>query len=270
MMKMNTGHLRLILGMPVMLLLQGTTLKSHGESNTPPADISARSGESEVQAPESVEIEKRHKVFEQVDTDHDGKLTFGEFCQLKRLKNLEVEKQRKLYDFLDQNGDGCLLADELHPVKPKWMIFIRREFRRFDGNNDAQLDAAEFASLMRFLGKNGDVVKRLFEELDQNKNQKIDLDELRAVRPVFGHGSIDFNLYDKDASGELDYSEFSTMPIVQRWPEKRRQKIFDLIDADGDGEISKSEVGVIYQYRRQPHRLGPDGSRQWPRAPKAF
>lgn len=257
--------------MPVMLvLLQGTALKSHGDSVAQPSDPADWKRGTLVQGVKGPGNQKPHQVFHQMDKDGDGKLAFGEFCQLERLKNLEVQQQRKLFDFLDRNGDGCLHVDELHPVKPKWMIFVRREFRRFDGNNDAQLDSNEFAALMRFLGKHGDVEKRLFEELDQNKNQKIDRDELADERPVFRHGEIVFNVYDKDASGGLDYSEFSMIPIVQRWPEERRQKLFDLIDSDGDGKISKSEVGAVYQFRRQPHRFGPGGGRQWPRVPKAF
>lgn len=257
---MNTGHRHSIIGMSLMLLLQGAALKSHGESNTLPSDAPALRGGVQLQTPEGPEKQVRHKAFDQVDTDRDGKLSFAEFCELERLKNLDVDKQRKLFDFLDRNRDGSVHAHELHPVRPKWTMIVRRELRRFDQNNDAQLDAAEFSALMKYLGKHGDFQRQRFMQLDQNKDQVIDIEEL-GRRPDSKHGEIIFNLYDKDASGGLDYPEYSMIPMVQRWPEERRQKLFGLIDFDGDGKISRAEVGALYKHRRQSQKLPPHGGR---------
>ncbi|MGB1874068.1 MAG: EF-hand domain-containing protein [Akkermansiaceae bacterium] len=257
---MNTGHRHSIIGMSLMLLLQGAALKSHGESNTLPSGAPALRGGVQLQTPEGPEKQVRHKAFDQVDTDRDGKLSFAEFCELERLKNLDVDKQRKLFDFLDRNRDGSVHAHELHPVRPKWTMIARRELRRFDQNNDAQLDAAEFSALMKYLGKHGDFQRQRFMQLDQNKDQVIDIEEL-GRRPDSKHGEIIFNLYDKDASGGLDYPEYSMIPMVQRWPEERRQKLFGLIDFDGDGKISRAEVGALYKHRRQSQKLPPHGGR---------
>ena len=268
---MNTAHLRSILGIPVMLvLLQGGAHRCHGDNNHH-ADLAPGPGEeSRAQKPPGFAVQGRAQLFEQIDKDHDHKLTFSEFSLLERLKSLEVEKQRKLFDFLDRNSDGCLEMHELHPMKPKWMIIARREFRRFDGNADAQLDGPEFSALMRSLGKDEGVQRHLFEQLDQNKNQKIDRHELGGKLPAFALGRIIFDFHDKDGSGGLDYSEYIMLPMVQRWSEMRRQKLFANIDADGDGEISKTEIGKMYQYRGQSRRFAPHGDRQWLRDQKAF
>ena len=60
------------------------------------------------------------------------------------------------------------------------------------------------------------------------------------------------------------------MPWIYKWPEERRKKLFERIDVDGDGELSKREIGGMHSYRkRMPGFEGP-GSRKLPSKKKAF
>ncbi len=214
---------------------------------------------------------ERGMVFAGVDTDNDRQLTFSEFIGIKRLQNMEPKKQRQLFDFLDHDKDGYLQMREIfHPTIPKWMKVARREFPRFDVNKDGRLTVAEFSELMKLTNENRLKPTELFVRLDQNKNNGIELFELNAKPRRFNHSGADFTTHDKNASGGLDYDEYSHMPWIYKWPEERRKKLFERIDVDGDGELSKREIGGMHSYRkRMPGFEGP-GSRKLPSKKKAF
>lgn len=268
---MNTSRLRSFLAIaPVLVLLQLAVQRAGADRNDQADLASGFEKQADIEKPGGFADHRKFKMFDLIDRNKDRKLTFGEFSQLERLKSLEIEKQRKLFGFLDRNSDGWVDVHELHPVKPRWALFVRREFHQFDKNADAQLDKSEFSALMRSLGKDDLAQLRLFAQLDENKNLAIDFHELGDRLPVFGHGHVDFDLYDKDANGVLDYTEYIMIPMVQRWPEKRRQKLFALIDVDSSGKISKSEVGKIYKHRRQSWRFAPHEEVPQLRDHKAF
>ena len=213
---------------------------------------------------------ERGKAFADVDIDNDRQLTFSEFAGVKRLQNMELGKQRQLFDFLDDDKDGYLQMRELYPATPKWMKVARREFARYDTNKDGLLTAMEFSELMKLTNENKLKPAELFVRLDQNKNNGIEWFELHAKPRRFNHSDGDFITHDKNASGGLDYEEYAHMPWVCKWPEQRRKKLFERIDVDGDGELSKREIGGMHSYRkRMPGFEGP-GSRKLPSKKKAF
>lgn len=222
------------------------------------------------QAEGAVIGKERARAFADVDIDNDHLLTFSEFAGVKRLKNLEFEKQRQLFDFLDHDKDGYLQMRELYPPTPKWMKFARKEFSRFDTNKDGMLTAAEFSELMKFTNENKLKPAELFVRLDQNKNNGIERFELNAKPRKFNHSDADFTTHDKNTSGGLDYDEYSGMPWVCRWPEQRRKKLFERIDVDGDGELSKSEIGDEHSHRRRMPGFEGPRSKKLPSNKKAF
>jgi len=110
----------------------------------------------------------------------------------------------------------------------------------------------------------------LFERLDQNKNNGIEWSELNAKPRRFSQPDGGFAAHDKNASGGLDYEEYSQMPWVCKWPELRRKKLFERIDVDGDGELSKHEVRDAHSYRRRTPGFEGSGSKMLPGKKKAF
>ena len=122
----------------------------------------------------------------------------------------------------------------------------------------------EFSELMKLINENKLKPAELFVRLDRNKNNGIEWFELHAKPPRFNHSDGNFTTHDKNASGGLDYEEYAHMPWVCKWPEQRRKKLFERIDVDGDGELSKREIGGMHSYRKRMPGFEGSGSRKLP------
>ncbi len=184
----------------------------------------------------------RAQLFEEVDKNHDGLLTFLEFSGIKRLARLDEAKRRRIFDMLDRNKDGNLQLCELQCREPGWLRGLRRSFDRLDINRDGTLDFKEFTKLSSLEKKDEHVRKRMFAKLDRNQNGTIERSELRWRGRRPHHPRFDFSKYDKDNSNGLSYEEYSKIPWINKVPETRRKKLFQRIDVDKNGEISPDEV----------------------------
>lgn len=198
-------------------------------------------------------------AFREVDTNHDRKLAFSEFKQLKRLQNMEEGKQRRLFDFLDLNQDGHLDMREVHVPKRRWAASGRREFHHFDINRDGSLSLVEFSAFLKASKTEGLDVAKSFERLDQNSDGKIERYELVAKISRFASNNLDFSKHDVDGNGGLVYAEYTQIPWVVRLPDERRKKLFERIDADDNGEISIKEIGTMHRDKRRLPGYSPLG-----------
>ncbi|MBI6545748.1 MAG: EF-hand domain-containing protein [Cyanobacteria bacterium NC_groundwater_1444_Ag_S-0.65um_54_12] len=59
------------------------------------------------------------KLYERLDADHDGKITFEEFKAMDSKRKLNEERLKAFFDRLDANHDGVLTIEELKPLKDK-------------------------------------------------------------------------------------------------------------------------------------------------------
>lgn len=247
-------HLRL--GFKVMLLMvlaDFSFAQDRSDSLGKGADLPKKQPFLSGKQDEGYVRKQRMMSFREVDTNHDRKLVFDEFKQLKRLQHMEADKQRKLFDFLDQNHDGQLEINEVFIPKPRWGAADRKEFQRFDKNGDGCLDLIEFSSLLRGSKTHELDAAESFERLDQNNNGKIERFEWGSKFRRFNNAKPDFASHDVDGSGGLNYAEYSEIPWVTRLPDERREKLFIRIDADGNGEISITEIGMMYKDKRRLH-----------------
>ena len=196
------------------------------------------------------------KMFRLADMDHDRRLTFAEFENVKRLRHMDSDKRRKLFVFLDHDKDGFLQIGELYSPVAKWAKGARKSFVRFDQNKDGGLNISEFSEMMKLSSKHIINPEHLFQRLDRNKSGVIEPEELSA-KPRLNKPYIDFMAYDKNGSGGVDYSEYSQIPLVCKWPDDRRKQLFQRIDADFDGELTKLEISRMPLKRGR----GPDIAR---------
>jgi len=95
-------------------------------------------------------------------------------------------------------------------------------FKKWDSNNDGYLS---------------------FEELDQNINEITQLfaNDENAVREMLKHADV-------NQDGRLDYTEFVTAAFDKHklLNKKNLDRVFKMIDADGDGRISRQELQSVF------------------------
>lgn len=134
---------------------------------------------------------------EEVDADKDGKITFAEFKNLGFVAKLPEERQQKMFSRMDRDGDGVLTPKDRPEGPPhhdgKWDG--RREgkdgkqpdggkggrgphpmelIRKLDQNGDGALSFEEFRQAGFLKDKSEDEQEDCFEEMDRNKDLKID------------------------------------------------------------------------------------------------
>lgn len=80
-------------------------------------------------------------------------------------------------------------------------------------------------------GKHGD--RGMFNRLDANGDKQITAEE---VTELVGKK---FSRYDADGDGKVTAEEIDAQ--LQKWVERRRQRMLERLDTDGDGMISQAE-----------------------------
>ncbi|MCW1921360.1 EF-hand domain-containing protein [Luteolibacter arcticus] len=135
---------------------------------------------------------------EEVDADKDGRIVFTEFKNLGFVAKLPEERQQKMFSRMDRDGDGALTPKD-RPEGPPHRDGKRdgkkdgkdgkggREdgkggrggnpsdiVRKLDQNGDAALSFEEFRQAGFLKEKSEDEQEDRFEEMDRNKDLKID------------------------------------------------------------------------------------------------
>lgn len=93
-------------------------------------------------------------LFNEMDEDHSGKLSYGEFlkgCQQFKLKGMTNMKYRVLFNAFDKSGDGLLTADEFiralrGDISRKRMAILFTAFRKLDRNGLHEIGIETFLS----------------------------------------------------------------------------------------------------------------------------
>lgn len=103
-------------------------------------------------------------VFRNFDTDNNGHISFREFLFAINLLSTgtPAEKLSLLFHMYDVNGDGVISLSEL-------TIIVESIFKL--------LSASTAPLAMRFIGSASDRAKKIFEQLDQDGDNKITMSE---------------------------------------------------------------------------------------------
>lgn len=177
---------------------------------------------------------RKLKRLVKLDVNKDGTVTQQEF----------LSRREKMFTFLDQDADGRLTPTEIvRPMKDRQNWKAERRIKRFDKNGDGRVTRQEVL----------DHVKARFAQHDLDGDGKITKDDLP---PKMGKGKWRDRVKGWFGKGHLDRVE------------KRANRRFDKMDANGDGVVDKAEVlerttsRVEFRQRKRMHRLdiNKDGS----------
>jgi len=131
---------------------------------------------------------------EQVDADKDGKIIFAEFQKLGFVERLPLERQQAMFKRMDTDGDGSLTPKDRPPRDGKRDGDGRRDgkggagrrsnllemVKDHDKNGDGALSFEEFRQVPSVKRDGEDQQEDRFEELDRNKDLKLDASDFLA------------------------------------------------------------------------------------------
>ena len=227
-------------------------------------------------------------IFSLGDTDGDGEVSLQEFVELMSPSSSEVlAKLRKSFKSIsdvkitfkkiDTDNDGLLSKQEMlnSPGCKYDSEEVNAIFTLGDINGDGQLDMGEFIGLMyppatEVISKlstsfrNIDDVKAAFKLLDIDGDGSITKQEMASSGHKFSQEQIEaiFALGDVNDDGALDLDEFigvmcpSVETVISRITQKFNnitevKKVFNSIDIDHDGHISRQEMSACGKFNSQ-------------------
>ncbi|MDP0489583.1 MAG: EF-hand domain-containing protein [Verrucomicrobiota bacterium JB023] len=110
--------------------------------------------------------------------------------------------------------------------------FAEKIFARLDKDQSGSISLTEFRANPRLERATEEQIKQLFARLDKDRNRVLTPEELR--RPPRRHQKWQ----DK---GPVDFAAFSEQPRVREMPEEDRRQLFQRLDRNGDGLISRED-----------------------------
>nr|VDD14309.1 unnamed protein product [Brassica oleracea] len=138
------------------------------------------------------EIEEIVQMFQTMDTDKNGRLTFEELRDgLKKFGTVCPDGDVKmLMDAADTDGNGMLSCEEfvtlaIHLKRMGCDEHLQQAFKYFDKNGNGSIELDELKEALfddDKLGHNGDQwIKDIFFDVDLNKDGRISFDEFKAM-----------------------------------------------------------------------------------------
>jgi len=134
-------------------------------------------------------------------------------------------------------------------------------FKTVDEDADGFISFAELSGHLEKKGYHFGAREHVFDLLDVNRDGEICAEELRAafvqydeLRSVLGLGEDEvewrkmllFNSIDTDNSGEISREEFTAYIVASGYTADAAESIFDVLDDDADGTISRDELHQGY------------------------
>ncbi|KQT13995.1 hypothetical protein ASG40_19405 [Methylobacterium sp. Leaf399] len=207
--------------------------------------------------------------FDALDTTLDGLLDVAEFkAGLGPLATkAEQDAAELLFKAIDTNGDGLLTKTELMRGQLLTALAanspaliataLNTNFTKLDTSVNGLLDYAEFTAGLGPLATKAeqDAAEALFKSIDENSDGMLSaLELLRTVLKTAIEANspaalataltANFDKLDTSVNGQLDYNELTFaighLATVKEQADARR--IFDAIDANGDGQLDKLEL----------------------------
>jgi len=216
------------------------------------------------------------------DVNGDGDIDLEEFIGLmcptaadaiakmtKAVRNMSEAQQ--LFRILDKDGDGMISMEEMRNCGQQFSAKeIDAIFALGDTNNDGEIDVSEFVAVMCPAAstvvariskgfKTLEDVKQAFKKIDKDGDGNISKSEMASCGLNEQQVNAIFGLGDSNNDGEIDIQEFisvmcpSASAVVFKVSKlfntkEKAAEAFKKIDINGDGLISKDEMGSACLY----------------------
>ena len=100
-----------------------------------------------------VSLSNVEQIFKSIDTDNSGNIDYTEFIAASLDKNVYLQ-ENKLYEafkLFDVDGSGKISKDEIAYIlgTEKKSKEIEKLFKKYDTNNDGEIDFKEFVNMMK-------------------------------------------------------------------------------------------------------------------------
>ena len=135
----------------------------------------------------SKEIDDLKKVFQELDVNGDGLLTYTEIkngFEKYFGKSVSEVKMNKIIEEMDNNCDGVISYEEFLRVSINQKIilnekYLKNAFDKFDLNNDGKLSKKEIKNVLRIT--DCEYVDLLLQLIDNNKDGVVSFDEFKVL-----------------------------------------------------------------------------------------
>lgn len=181
----------------------------------------------------SPSTEQLKKLFNDIDSDNNGKISFPEFCVLMGVnseKSLEEVDEfnhklivEKSFNLFDTNNNGIIGMDELNQL----MEFLDRRHTKLelvrilgsvDKDNTGTINLLEFQDLLgkiaTYHSEEQNILQQLFTQIDRDKDGLISINELYYEMTKGGENITPiqmkavFNTVDVNKNSWVDFDEF--------------------------------------------------------------
>jgi calcium-dependent protein kinase len=148
------------------------------------------------------------------------------------------------------------------PLSEKNAVGVMSQFMAFHRSEKLQR-AARIAVAMQLNESQMHGLREQFQAIDTNHDGHISREELEQAMTTLSSGETQeipfgkvksvFESVDTDGSGVIDYSEFCAAALKDGAArcDEAIQAAFRVFDIDGDGQISKEELGNVLMYQRE-------------------
>ena len=158
------------------------------------------------------------------------------------LSSWQQEKLGFLFDLFDNNGDGRLEENELFTVVDRlWLETGWPENSRVVRHVQSRWKAMT-ASLFRERSSltREHWLEALAQILSRDRENRVKAESYRG--PVEEFAQMLFMLLDRDRNGEIALEEFLLLFYAIGQRDEEAEEIFQRLDLDGDGALSKREI----------------------------
>jgi Ca2+-binding EF-hand superfamily protein len=170
----------------------------------------------------------RGKLLRDADANQDGVVSLEEIQRL--VPNFPVERFQRL----DRNGDGLIANDEIGAMRRAESSPGGDAFQRADADGNGEITLQELKAVFPRM------TRERFAQLDRDGDGVLQAGEARAPIPrgaAPGTREV-FQKADANADGKVTFDELKAQS-----PGLTRER-FNLMDRDGDGELSKGDWGA--------------------------